>query len=102
MKITSPTWPDVPRSSLRSWQTAKLQRYLRDTVVPFSRHYRELFSRTGMSADDIRTPDDLKRIPFSSKLDFAARADGSDAVREFVLMPDKAVLARRPTRGARA
>ena len=97
MKPTSHTWPDAPRSSLRSWQTDKLRHYLRDTVLPFSRHYRELFSRTGLRADDIRTPDDLRRIPFSSKLDFAARADGSDAVREFVLMPDKAVLARRPS-----
>ncbi len=97
MKTTTHTCSDATRSSLRSWQIAKLRHYLRDTVVPFSAHYREIFARTGCRADDLRTPDDLRRIPFTSKLDFAARADGSDAVRDFVLMPDKAVLARRPS-----
>lgn len=97
MKTTTHTCSDATRSSLRSWQIAKLRHYLRDTVVPFSAHYREIFARTGCRAEDLRTPDDLRRIPFTSKLDFAARADGSDAIRKFVLMPDKSVLSRRPS-----
>jgi phenylacetate-coenzyme A ligase PaaK-like adenylate-forming protein len=44
---------------------------------------------------DLRRPADLRRIPFTSKLDFQVR-DGVDPVRDFVLMPDAAVLSRRP------
>src|SRR5687768_16906988 len=97
MKHESPGWPNGPRSTLRDWQLAKLRRYLRDTVLPFSKHYRELFAQAKLSADDLRTPDDLRRIPFTSKADFAVHADGREVVRDFVLMPDKAVLSKRPS-----
>jgi len=97
MKHESPAWPDGPRSTLRDWQFARLRRYLRDTVLPFSKHYRELFAQAKLSTDDLRTPDDLRRIPFTSKADLAVRADGRDVVRDFVLVPDKAVLSKRPS-----
>ena len=39
----------TPRS-LRDWQFAKLRRYLRDTVLPFSAHYRRVVSHKPNSA----------------------------------------------------
>jgi phenylacetate-coenzyme A ligase PaaK-like adenylate-forming protein len=65
-------------------------------VLPFSRHYRELFAASGLRADDLRTTDDLRRIPFTSKRDLVAGPDGRDVIRDFVLTPDKNVLAKRP------
>ena len=58
-----------------------------DTVLPFSKHYRELFQREGLKARDLRRPADLRRLPFTSKLDFQS-ARRRDPVRDFVLVPD--------------
>jgi hypothetical protein len=43
----------------------------------------------------METPDDLRRIPFTTKADFTATAGEPDPVRAFVLQPDKRVLSRR-------
>lgn len=91
-------WPTEPRS-LRNWQIARLRTYLRETVAPFSTHYRRAFAEAKFDPNSLRTPDDLRRIPFANKASFAT---GPDAVREFVLVPDKAVLSRRPGTIARA
>ncbi len=94
-------WPSNPRS-LREWQLARLRSYLRDTVLPFSAHYGGLFRREGIVPDQIRTLDDLRRIPFTTKNDFLPGVHGADPVRDFILQPDRAVLSRRPSTIARA
>ena len=85
-----PPWP-----SLRKQQIGHLRRYLRYTVLPFSAHYSALFRREGIDPAQIQTPDDLRRIPFTTKADFTATAGEPDPVRAFVLQPDKRVLSRR-------
>jgi phenylacetate-coenzyme A ligase PaaK-like adenylate-forming protein len=94
MKTPNP-WPSHLHS-LRKWQLARLRRYLRTTIVPFSARYRRLFAKEGVTPEMLREPDDLRRIPFTSKADFLPGSDGSDPVRDFVLVPDRAVLSRRP------
>ncbi|MHA3771561.1 phenylacetate--CoA ligase family protein [Verrucomicrobiota bacterium sgz303538] len=95
-------WPSPPLSALREWQMARLRHYLRDTVLPFSTHYRRLFQQEGVTADQLRSVDDLRRIPFTSKNDFSVTFDNPEPVREFVLIPDRHVLARRPQTIAKA
>jgi len=90
-------WPPPPLSRLRDWQLARLRAYLRDTVLPFSRHYKALFEKEKIVPGDLKTFADLARIPFSSKRDFQPSADNSDPVRDFVLIPDRAILSRRPS-----
>lgn len=99
MNLASP-YPSNPRS-LREWQLARLRRFLRDTVLPFSAHYAALFRREGIDPRQLRTLDDLRRIPFTTKHDFLAGVHGADPVRDFILQPDRAVLARRPSTVAR-
>jgi phenylacetate-coenzyme A ligase PaaK-like adenylate-forming protein len=94
-------WPSHPRS-LRDWQLACLRSYLRDTVLPFSAHYRRLFAEKQLDPGQFRTTDDLRRLPFTTKSDFLPGSDGSDPVRDFVLVPDRAALARRPATIAKA
>ena len=94
-------WPSNPRS-LREWQLARLRGYLRTTVLPFSAHYGALFRREGIDPRQLRTLDDLRRIPFTTKSDFLPGVSGADPVRDFILQPDPAVLARRPSTIARA
>lgn len=101
MKKPSPRWPSHP-NSLRSWQLARLRAYLCDTVLPFSKHYGRMFEKERITPDLLRSMDDLRRIPFTTKSDFLPGSDGSDPIRDFVLVPDRAVLARRPATIARA
>ncbi len=95
-------WPSRTTSALRSWQLARLRTYLRDTVLPFSSHYGALFRRENIDVSTLRTPADMARIPFTAKLDFATDGAMSDPVRDFVLVPDEAILARRFSSIARA
>src|SRR6185436_16444166 len=94
-------WPSNPRS-LREWQLARLRGYLRTTVLPFSAHYGALFRREGIDPDQLCSADDLRCIPFTTKRDFLPGVRGADPVRDFILQPDRAVLARRPSTIVRA
>jgi hypothetical protein len=40
-------WHDLPEATIRYLQAEKLRRYLRDVVLPFSSHYREVFPNEG-------------------------------------------------------
>lgn len=101
-KKSHPRWPSPPLSRLREWQLARLRRYLSETVLPFSAHYHALFERERLSPHDLRTFDDLRFIPFSSKADFKSETPGANPVKDFVLVPDQQILKRRPSTIARA
>ena len=92
----STQWQSLERDRLRALQGRKLHRYLRDCVLPFSPHYREVFARVGLTAGDIRTVDDLAKIPFTSKEELLPTPENPRKALEFVLKPDPAVLRRRP------
>ena len=84
----------IHEKALREEQLHRLRLYLRDTVVPFSPYYREKFAQTGFRPEQLRTLDDLRRIPFSHKRDLLSDAD---AVKRFVITPDRDILSRRPS-----
>jgi phenylacetate-coenzyme A ligase PaaK-like adenylate-forming protein len=94
-QLLTTAWARLPRQKVRELQAAKLHRYLRDTVIPFSGHYRELFHRHGLTADSIRTLRDLERIPFSSKIDLVNTPEHPQRARDFLLIPDQEILRRR-------
>lgn len=94
-------WDKLDREELRHLQGQKLHRYLRDHVLPFSAYYRARFAEAGLTADDVRSVDDLARLPFTSKR-FLIGEDGAPRTREYVLVPDEAVLAKRPSTLLRA
>src|SRR5207247_11038848 len=68
----------------------------RQVVLPLSAHDRALFQQLGLAADSIRSLDDLRRLPFSSKMDLLNTPEHPQRVRDFLLIPDQNVLARRP------
>jgi phenylacetate-CoA ligase len=84
------------KRELENYQARKLTRYLRDVVLPFSAHYRELFKKNGLTADSIRSLDDLRRLPFTAKSDLLNTPEHPERAKEFVLVPDQHLLARRP------
>jgi phenylacetate-coenzyme A ligase PaaK-like adenylate-forming protein len=95
-KSLTTRWQGLPEQVIRQLQAAKLRHYLRQVVLPFSAHYRELFQQHGIAADSIRSLDDLQRLPFSSKLDLLNSPEHPQRAREFLLIPDQNVLAHRP------
>jgi len=90
-------WQDLDRNTTLARQGRRLHRFLRDCVVPFSLHYRELFAAHGLSPDDFRTVEDLKKLPFTSKEDLLPTKENPRHTLDFVLKPDPKVLARRPS-----
>src|ERR1700722_20568775 len=69
-----------------------LRRYISQTVLPFSKHYAAF-------ADDlrrIRSVEDLRHIPFTVKRDL------QNSPRDFILIPDPKILAKRPSTILRA
>lgn len=89
-------WQSLPEDAIRQLQTEKLRHYLRDVVLPFSPHYREIFRELGLSANSIRSLDDLRRIPFTAKADLLNTPEHPQRAKEFVITPDQRAIARKP------
>jgi phenylacetate-coenzyme A ligase PaaK-like adenylate-forming protein len=89
-------WQHLTKDEVLGLQARRLRRYLRDVVVPFSAHYRELFHQHGLKADSIRSLEDLEQIPFTSKVDLLNTPEHPQRAKDFVLIPDSQTLSRRP------
>lgn len=77
-------------NELEQRQINQLRHYLASRVIPFSEHYRRVFAQAGFHPDDLQTPEDMEKLPFTSKADLIPNP------KEFVLIPDEAVLRRQP------
>ena len=90
-------WRDIAqlsKSEIFDLQNRKLNHFLNVYVYPFSQHYREFFDRHRIDPRKVRTIQDLKCIPFSSKLDFVDSQDQKERFKGFVLQPDKEKIRR--------
>jgi phenylacetate-CoA ligase len=90
-------WSKWHKTDIRQWQSRRLGQYLRTVVLPFSAYYRNLFHEQGLSADSIHTVADLARLPFTTKADLVNTVKDPGRVRDFILVPDEAILSRRPS-----
>lgn len=95
-------WPRLSEKEIRELQAKKLRRYLQTVVAPFSPHYSELFQQERVNVGAIRTLDDLRRLPFTSKTDLLNSPEHPQQGREFILQPDAEQLAHRPSTILRA
>jgi phenylacetate-coenzyme A ligase PaaK-like adenylate-forming protein len=99
---SSNLWQRQPEAAVRRQQAHRLHRYLRDVVVPFSAHYRRVFEERGLTADNFRTIEDLRRLPFTTKADLVNTPEHPQRSRDFIVVPDAQVLRRRPSTLLRA
>ncbi len=83
-------WEKASPSEIKKRQASLLHTFLKTRVIPFVSHYRDLFEKEGLTADDIRSTDDLVKLPFSSKKDLGETKD-------FVVIPDEEVLKKQPS-----
>ncbi len=95
-QLLTTQWQRLPKDVILRLQGEKLYRYLRDVVVPFSAYYRDMFQKHGLRPESIRSVEDLEQIPFTSKADLVNTPDSPQRSRDFVLIPDQQILARRP------
>ena len=100
--ILQAQWQRLPETAVRRLQAAQLRRFLSAVVLPFSAHYRKMFEERGLTADSFRTIEDLRHLPFTTKADLLNTADQPQRFKDFIVVPDEKVLARRPGTMARA
>ena len=89
------TWLSLQRrsrSEQRALQEDLLRRFVREYLYPFSPHYREVFDRAGVKPEQIRTIDDLRRVPLSGKPDLLPTPGEPQRFKRFVLQPDPASI----------
>ena len=83
-----------PWKELRQLQNRRLHYFITRHLYPFSPYYRSLFDKNRIRPDDIKTVDDLRRIPFTSKNNFMDSI-GDDAAKTtlaFCLQPDEELM----------
>ena len=96
-----PPWGTCSADEARSRQNKSLHRFIRDQVYPHCPHYRAKLKELGIEPGDIRTTEDLVKLPFTSKADLAeAVTEGN--IRDFLILPDAEKLRRRPSTILRA
>lgn len=95
-------WDQLDPQTMKALQLKQLRHFLKQIVVPFSKHYGELFRQQGLSPGDIQTWDDLSKIPFTSKKDLLTSPGHPEPSKDFVVVPDEALLKRRPSTILRA
>lgn len=80
-------WDRRRPEEYRALQIRRFRRFLREQVLPFSSHYREVFRESGLDWRSIRSLDDLRRIPFTWKDTIAPTAEDPDRPRRLFLQP---------------
>ena len=83
-----------PLKELKRLQNKKLHYFITNQLYPFSPYYRQLFDKNKIKPDSIRTVEDLRIIPFTSKNDFLDSIDEDVATRTlvFCLQPTEETL----------
>ena len=76
---------------IKRLQDKKTRAFIRQQI-PYSPYYRELFKKIGLKFSDIRTTDDLVKIPIISKEDIAPYKNDPERHLNFVLQPDKDLI----------
>lgn len=83
-------WDHLARASrdeLRSIQDKALARFVREELYPFSAHYRRLFDEAGLDPRDVRSIEDIRDLPFTTKQDLLEAQVDPERKRDFVLIP---------------
>ncbi len=84
-------------TQLREMQEARLREFVTHQL-PFSAFYREYFDRAGVDFEQVRTLDDLRRLPFTTKRDLFDESESTQISREFILEPSEELIRERWTR----
>ncbi len=73
---------------IKDLQNKKLHHFLNTNVYPFSSFYRKIFDQHKIDPKKIRSIEDLKDLPFSTKADLMTK-ENPQQYKDFILAPDK-------------
>jgi phenylacetate-CoA ligase len=88
-------WRQLDQTSkqdLISLQNKKLHAFINTYLYPFSPYYQKLFDDNRIDPQSIRTVQDLKRIPLTSKINLLPTEQNPAPYKDFILQPDKAKI----------
>ncbi|MBV8670403.1 MAG: hypothetical protein JO098_01460, partial [Candidatus Eremiobacteraeota bacterium] len=69
-----------------------LSRFINEQLYPYSVFYRRVFDEHHIDPRKIRSVDDLKRLPFTTKADIAPTPEHPARALDLVLRPDKEAI----------
>jgi phenylacetate-coenzyme A ligase PaaK-like adenylate-forming protein len=81
-------WENASTDEIHHRQGIILSHFLKNRVLPFTRHYQNVFKAAGLEAQDIQSTDDLTKVPFTGKAELSE-------TRDFVIVPDEALLKKQ-------
>jgi phenylacetate-coenzyme A ligase PaaK-like adenylate-forming protein len=81
----------MDRESIKKLQNKLLRNFIRHQI-PYHPYYRELFKKNKISLSDIKTTDDLVKVPFTTKKDIAPTKKEPKRHLDFVLQPNKKLI----------
>lgn len=87
-------WQEIstmPIDEIRQVQNKRIS-YFMQHELPYSPFYRDLFTKHKIKFSDIKTTDDLQKVPFSDKNDIAPTKDDPARSRGFILQPDEKLI----------
>jgi phenylacetate-CoA ligase len=79
------------RQEIRELQNKQLRKFVKHQL-PYSPYYRELFKKKDLSFNEIKSTDDLEKIPFVSKEDLAPTEEDRARPRQFIFQPDEKLI----------
>ena len=88
----SDPWGKISRLSakeIRDLQNKKIRYFINRHLYPFSPYYRKLFDEHKINPRHITRVEDLRHIPFTSKIDFIGSGTEPEKYMDFILQPDK-------------
>ena len=85
-------WDRRSPDEYRRLQSRRLQHFLRRQVLAFSPYYKKVFREGGVDPRSILTPEDLQRLPFTSKDDIAPAPEEPNRPREIFLHPTRELI----------
>ena len=81
---------------IKQLQNKLLRNFIRNQA-PYHPYYRELFKKNKIGFGSIKTTDDLKKLPFTSKEDIAPTKQNPKQFLDFVLQPNEKLIRQHAT-----
>ena len=83
-------------SKIKQLQDKLLKKFVREQI-PYHSFYRNVFTKNKINFSDIKTTNDLKKLPFTTKEDIAPTAKQPKKFLDFVLQPNKELIKKYGT-----
>ena len=81
----------LPRKDLENLQNQKLREFFK-LNFNFHPYYKKLFADNNIDPNSIKTTENLKKIPFTTKLDLLPTKENPKKFMDFVLQPDEELI----------